>query len=283
MSYNVKNALLYTLNNANDWQQVEFFPTENRGDSIEPRFLVIHYTAGAVDARGTAQYFQKPEAKTSAHLCLDTDGTYVQSVEFNIKAWHAGKSQWAGFNGLNSNSIGIEVINPGPLNISRNGTYTTWWGKTIDDPKIIEAPHQNDPNGPVYGWLPFTPEQNSALISLGQVLMQEYGLQECVGHDMISPGRKTDPGPCMNYRVYDQINAFAAGEKGNWEWYVANVNTSLNGRSGPGSQYSVVEELPKGTNLEVLSRQGIWWNVETDLGQQLWVHSKFLGTRRVQD
>ena len=33
--------------------------------------------------------------------------------------------------------------------------------------------------------------------------MTTYGLEECVGHDMISPGRKRDPGPTMNYRVYD--------------------------------------------------------------------------------
>jgi uncharacterized protein YgiM (DUF1202 family) len=87
----------------------------------------------------------------------------------------------------------------------------------------------------------------------------------------------------MNYRVYDKINAYAAGTQGNWEWYVANVQNFLNMRSGPGGENSVVAQLPKDSALEILSRQGIWWNVETDEGQQGWVHSKFLGTRRVND
>ena len=54
--------------------------------------------------------------------------------------------------------------------------------------------------------------------------MTHYGLEECVGHDMISPGRKRDPGPCMNsQRVYDQINAAMDNPNTRWEWYVANA------------------------------------------------------------
>jgi len=279
--YSIQNDLLYQAASSGDWQQVKFFPTPNKGGAMEPRFLVIHYTAGAMDAYGTASYFQKPEAKVSAHLSLSQDGTWAQSVEFREVAYHAGKSSWAGFTNLNSNSIGIEVCNPGPLTITASGGFQTWWGKAVTDPNIITAPHQNDPSGPVYGWLPFTEAQVNALLEVGPLLMQQYGLQECVGHDMIAPGRKTDPGPCMNYRVYDRINDSAAGMEGNWEWYVANVNTSLNGRSGPGSNYDVVAELPKGTVLDIISRQGVWWNAETELGQQLWVHSKFLGTKKV--
>lgn len=279
--YAIQNDLLYQATSQGDWQQVKFFPSPNKGGSMEPRFLVIHFTAGAMDAYGTATYFQKPEAKVSAHLSLSEDGTWAQSVEFRQIAYHAGKSNWAGFDNLNSNSIGIEVCNPGPLTITSNGSFKTWWGKTVEDNNIITAPHPNDPNGPVYGWIPFTEAQVNALLEVGPLLMQQYGMQECVGHDMISPGRKTDPGPCMNYRVYDRINANAAGTQGNWEWYVKNVNTSLNGRSGPGSEHGVVKELPVGTTLEVLKRQGIWWNVETDVGEQMWVHSKFLGTRQI--
>lgn len=280
MEYRIQNSYLWTLTPSNDWQQVEFYPTDNKGGEIKPKFLVIHYTAGAVDARGTAQYFQKPQAKSSAHLMLDKDGTFIQGVEFHRKAWHAGKSHWAGYNNLNNHSIGIEVCNPGLLTKTASGDFKTWWGATINDATIIEAPHPNDPNGPVYGWVPFTPQQVSALINVGQLLMKEYKLQECVGHDMIAPGRKTDPGPCMDTRVYDQINRSRADSANDWEWYVANVNDYLNGRAGPGTNYDVVLTLPKGEVVEVIKRQGIWWFVENETGQEIWVHSKFLGTRR---
>ena len=106
MEYRVQGGYIYALTPSNNWQQVEFYPSPNIGGDITPRFLVIHYTAGAVDARGTAQYFQKPEAKTSAHLMLDKDGTLIQGVEFHKKAWHAGKSSYAGVDSFNNHSIG---------------------------------------------------------------------------------------------------------------------------------------------------------------------------------
>ena len=260
---------------------VEFFPSPNTSGDIRPKFLVIHFTAGATGARETAQYFQKPSAKTSAHLSMDYDGSVVQSVAFNTKAWHAGRSNWAGYKGLNSHSIGIEVCNPGPLTRTASGTYTTWWGKEIDPSTtlVIDAPHPNNPNGQIYGWIPFTPEQMESLIEIGSLLMEEYDLQECVGHDMISPGRKTDPGPCMDGRVYDRINSLAQSSN-ELVWRVSNVSTFLNGRSGPSTNNSVVQQLPKGTALEVIQRAGVWWKVETQEGQELWVHSKFLSAHR---
>lgn len=278
MDYKVQNGLLYYTNSAGDWQQVEFFPTPNQGGKIEPKFLVIHFTAGKASARNTAMYFQKPEAKTSAHLNLDPDGTFTQNVELDRKAWHAGKSMWAGMTNLNKHSIGIEVVNPGPLTITKSG-YKAWWGETINHPDIIEAPHQNDPNGQVFGWVPFTEQQVNALILVGQQLMAEYNLWECVGHDMIAPGRKSDPGPCMNYRVYDTINDTRSDQGIDWVWKVHRVKEYLNGRSGPGTNYDVVCELPLDSTVEVIQRQGTWWFVENETGQQVWVHSGYLFKR----
>ena len=279
--YNIQNDLLFKATSSNNWEQVGFYPTPNVGGNITPRFLVIHFTAGAANAVQTAKYFQKPEAKTSAHLNLDVDGSWTQNVEFSVKAWHAGKSNWAGYRNLNSHSIGIEVCNPGPLTIVKGG-YKTWWGKSMNSDDIIEAPHPNAPNGEVYGWLPFTEAQVNSLIEVGQVLMTTYGLEECVGHDMISPGRKRDPGPCMNHRVYDQINAAMDNPNTRWEWYVANVKTSLNARGGPGTNYDIVTTLPKGTAIdEIIAKEGVWWFCELEEGEQVWLHSKFLGKRQV--
>jgi N-acetylmuramoyl-L-alanine amidase len=281
--YNIQNDLLYSATSSNKLEQVPFYPTPNVGGKITPRFLVIHFTAGAANAVQTAKYFQKPAAKTSAHLILDKDGTWTQNVELSVKAWQAGRSSWAGVKNLNSHSIGIEVCNPGPLTITQGG-YKTWWGTKINDPDIIEAPHPNAPNGEVFGWQSFTEAQVNGLIEVGQLIMTHYGLEECVGHDMIAPGRKRDPGPCMNYRVYEQINAAMDNTNNHWEWYVANVKTSLNGRGGPGTNYDIVAELPKGTAIEeILAKEGVWWFIELEEGQQLWLHSKFLGKRKVDN
>ena len=276
MEYKIKNGLLYTIQDGGDWQQVDFYPTPNQGSKIEPKFLVIHYTAGKSSAKGTAQYFQKPAAKTSAHLCLDTDGSWAQNVELDRKAWHAGKSSWAGMTNLNKHSIGIEVCNPGPLTKTANGNFKAWWGETINDSNIIEAPHPNNPNGQVFGWVPFTPEQVNALIAVGQEMMAEYTLMEAVGHDMIAPGRKTDPGPCMDNRVYDLINNSRNDVDIDWIWKVHKVSNYLNGRSGPGTKFDVVDKLPLDSKVEVIQRQGTWWFVENETGQEMWVHSGYL-------
>lgn len=266
--YTTKDQVLHYNNSS-----VDFYPTKNQGGEIEPKFLVIHFTAGSLDAHGTAAYFQSEKARASAHLTIGTDGTTVQNVAFNRKSWHAGKSQWAGYYGLNNHSIGIEVCNPGPLTITNTG-YKTWWGKTIVDGDIIEAPHPNNPNGEVFGWIPFTEEQNMALLGIGEALFEEYRLLECVGHDMISPHRKFDPGPCMNYRIYDRLNNIDGDYHD--EFHVTGVKNYLNARSGPGTDYAIIDKLDKGTLVEVISRQGVWWFVETKTGQQAWCHSKFL-------
>lgn len=276
MEYKVQNGLLNYINSGGNWQQVDFYPTPNQGNKIEPKFLIIHFTAGAGDAHATAKYFQKPSAKTSAHLNLSKDGTWTQNVELDRKAWHAGKSSWAGMTNLNKHSIGIEVCNPGPLTITAGGKYKTWWGAEVDSTDVIEAPHPNNPDGPVYGWIPFTEAQINALIDVGQQLMEEYNLWECVGHDMIAPGRKTDPGPTMNHRVYDLINDSRSDTEIDWVWKVHRVNEYLNGRRGPGTNYDVVAKLPLDSKVEVLERRGIWWFVENETGQQMWTHSGYL-------
>lgn len=269
MAFSIKNHRLVDSDDP-----VEYIPSPNVGGKIEPKFLVIHFTAGASDARATAKYFSSKSAKTSAHLTIDKDGEAVQSVPFNVKAWHAGKSQWGGYSNLNEHSIGIEVVNPGPLDITSSG-YVTWWGERIaQGVPVIEAPHPNNPRGKVYGWIPFTAEQNQALVDIGTTLMMKYGMIESVGHDMIAPLRKQDPGPCMNYRIYDRINS--AGVVSDYTWTVGNVNNSLNGRAGPGTTYDVLSQLPLGTTVDIVRREGEWWMVETEMGEQVWVHSKFM-------
>jgi N-acetylmuramoyl-L-alanine amidase len=287
--YKINSGLVFQKETGGEWKQVDFYPTPNQGGDINPKFFVIHFTAGRLDAHGTAQFFQKPSAKTSAHLNLSADGTLTQNVSLEKKAWHAGKSKWGGVSNLNNHSIGIEVCNPGPLEKTSKG-WKAWFGKIYDDPEIIEAPHPNNPTGPVYGWLPFTEEQVEVLLNLGHVIHDEFDIIETVGHDMISPGRKFDPGPCMSTNVYRQLNGGSRddvdeGSEFEWEWYVSHeVSGHLNGRAGPGTSHAVVAQLKPGEMIdEIMERQGVWWQVDTREGKVVWVHSKFLRTRKLDN
>lgn len=59
--------------------------------------------------------------------------------------------------------------------------------------------------------------------------------------------------------------------------------TSLNARSGPGTDYDVVQTLPTGTGVRELAREGEWSRVTLPADQVGWVHNGFLVDRMSRD
>ena len=92
-----------------------------------PDMIVLHYTAGT-SAESSALFLTRPDVSASAHVVIGREGEVFQLVPFNIEAWHAGKSWYAGRGGLNRYSIGIELDNLGKLRFSggwfRRGRFT---------------------------------------------------------------------------------------------------------------------------------------------------------------
>lgn len=109
-------------------------------------------------------YFQTIEGmQVSTHLLILRSGEVLQFVNFNDRAWHAGRSTYLGKKECNDYSIGIEL-------------------EGSDD-------------------LPFETEQYQALVKVTACLQQHYSKiqQHIAGHSDIAPGRKTDPGPYFNW------------------------------------------------------------------------------------
>jgi len=105
--------------------------------------------------------------QVSAHLLIRRDGAVVQYVPFDLKAWHAGRSSFAGREECNEFSIGIEL----------EGTDEQ----------------------------PFSEAQYRTLTGVTQALLRRYPRIEparIAGHSDIAPGRKTDPGPCFDWQGY---------------------------------------------------------------------------------
>lgn len=102
--------------------------------------------------------------RVSAHLLIDRQGDVTQFVAFTDRAWHAGKSWFAGQAECNDYSIGVEL-------------------EGSDD-------H------------PYTDAQYDCLQTLIPVLRTAYpaiAANRVVGHCHIAPGRKTDPGPFFDW------------------------------------------------------------------------------------
>lgn len=189
MAFSIKQHLLHEGSKA-----VPFKESPNRGGGLGARFLVMHYTAGTT-AAGAINWFTKPEAKASAHLVIDRDGSITQMVKFDRIAWHAGVSQWGEIKGLNGHSIGIELVNAGKLVKRENGTWVNWAGNTIPAPRVTVLSHKN--GSTAAGWEIYPAKQIAVALEVAIALHAHYQFEDVLGHDDISPKRKIDPGPAF--------------------------------------------------------------------------------------
>ncbi|MFC6167055.1 1,6-anhydro-N-acetylmuramyl-L-alanine amidase AmpD [Acinetobacter terrestris] len=109
-------------------------------------------------------YFQSIEGmQVSTHLLILRTGEVLQFVNFNDRAWHAGRSTYLAKKECNDYSIGIEL-------------------EGSDDQ-------------------PFEEMQYNILAQVIATLQATYPkiLQHLAGHSDIAPGRKTDPGPFFDW------------------------------------------------------------------------------------
>jgi len=105
--------------------------------------------------------------RVSAHFVIDRTGSVTQFVSCDDRAWHAGISSFGGRDNCNDYSIGVEL---------EGCDFTT-----------------------------FEPAQYAALARLTRALLEAYPLQAVRGHSDIAAGRKTDPGPCFDWRRYARL------------------------------------------------------------------------------
>ena len=120
-----------------------------------------------LDTNDHPYFEQVSELQVSSHLLIERNGSIIQFVPFDKKAWHAGISKFQGRENCNEFSIGIELE-----------------GNEID---------------------PYTEEQYISLIKVTRELINFYpkvNSQNIVGHSDIAPDRKTDPGKSFDWNRY---------------------------------------------------------------------------------
>lgn len=124
---------------------------------------MLHYTAMA-SARAACDWLCDPASQVSAHYLIAEDGTLIQMVAEDRRAWHAGAGTWGGRGDVNSRSIGIELANPGNA--------------------------------------PFAAPLMATLERLLAAIMARLAIppQAVIGHSDMAPGRKIDPGPRFDWR-----------------------------------------------------------------------------------
>lgn len=238
-----------------------------------PDTIVMHYTAGPLKPSIAA--LTSPRRRASAHLIVDRDGSVIQLVPFNLIAWHAGKSSYGNRTGLNKYSIGIEMVNAGPLTKSGN-VYRSWFGSAYNPSDVIEATHRNQTK-PRF-WHTYTEEQIQTVFEICQLLIDEYNMKFILGHEEIAPGRKTDPGPAFpldrlrDKLLLDDRNVDGGADLPEEGRIIAN---SLNIRSTPTTDGKrVARPLKKGTKVKILDQSNGWYKVSVEV--EGWVFGKYV-------
>ena len=98
-----------------DFSGATVCPSPNHGERAggrQPDMIILHYT-GMPTAGQALAWLCNGESQVSSHYFIHEDGRIDQLVPEARRAWHAGKSEWAGETDINSCSIGIEIANPG--------------------------------------------------------------------------------------------------------------------------------------------------------------------------
>jgi len=235
--------------------------------------IVLHYTAGP--AQPSINTLVNPKIQASAHIVVDRDGSITQLIPFNLIAWHAGNSSYGGRVGLNKYSIGIEIVNSGPLTKSGN-IYRSWYGAAFNPSDVMEAIHRNQTK-PKF-WHVYTPEQIDAVRELCVELIEVYNIKNILGHEEIAPTRKTDPGPAFPLdRLRDQLVGADRKTEGEEEKPDSGriIVETLNIRSTPQTNGELVAKpLKKGDKVKIMQESNGWYKVKVEV--EGWVFGKYV-------
>jgi N-acetylmuramoyl-L-alanine amidase len=142
-------------------------PNQDGRDGAAIDMLVLHYTGMATAEEALARLCD-PAAKVSAHYTIGEDGTVYAHVPEEQRAWHAGRSFWAGRRNVNACSIGIELVNPG---------------------------HE-------FGYRAFPSAQIDSLKMLCKAIQARHAIPAArvLGHSDVAPARKEDPGELFPWK-----------------------------------------------------------------------------------
>ncbi|WP_100642828.1 penicillin binding protein PBP4B [Alteromonas facilis] len=179
-------VIVMTLITSCTSSRVEQLPSANQNQRV--KVLVMHFTAlnyadsvkALVDEGGLSSHYLIPQNNDESYPYGSLKA--FQLVDENARAWHAGESYWQGMNGLNDQSIGIEIVNI---------------PECARDQSLSSSRAENAANR-VCLYPDYDPQQIELLISLSQSILArnpDIHPTAVVGHADIAPHRKNDPGP----------------------------------------------------------------------------------------
>ncbi len=134
------------------------------------RYIILHFTQEPFER----SLDLLTRGRVSSHYLVSDDPRPIsyRLVDEQRRAWHAGQSYWRGDTALNASSIGIEIVNLGPIDSVEGGFH------------------------------PYPPAQIDEVIRLVRDIAERHQVapHRILGHSDIAPQRKVDPGPQFPWR-----------------------------------------------------------------------------------
>lgn len=258
---------------------VAFVPTPNLGGALDAEGIVLHDTAGRLDAQSSVAWLCDARAKASAHFVVGRDGEVVQLAPTNRQTWHAGRSAFRGRSGVNGFAVGIEIVNPGRLERVGRNAWRAWYGEVFGATGEIHVRRAATPEHGDGYWMDYTAAQIAAVEEICRALADACPIRWIAAHWSVSPGRKVDTNPlfplgAIRARVFGRQDC--AGDR-------ARVTAHVNQRRWPSLNDNIIQVLPAHTPVEVI-RFGTfsaapWYLVSArgPLGlHDGWVHGAYL-------
>ncbi|HRK25234.1 MAG TPA: N-acetylmuramoyl-L-alanine amidase [Beijerinckiaceae bacterium] len=222
---------------------------DTSGTLSNPKYLVCHFTGGST----VQSSLDTLKAKgTSYHVLIDRDGTIHQVAPFNVRAAHAGVSNWKGIDGLNEHSIGISLANYGGyLKPLPGKVWRAPGGEELPESRVLVAEHHIGLTQKI-AWERFPPAQIAAAIDVIKAVLAAYpSIKDAMGHDEVAMGRREDPGPSFPWA--DVHALFAARTDFGPVVTVQSPDGSASLRKGRSSSSPELAKLPNGTRLHARS------------------------------
>ena len=260
---------------------------------VPPWVIVLHYTAGYTEQH---TYDVLVSRGLSVHHTLERDGVLYQHVGDDNRTYHAGYGVWGGVAGMNNHSLGVEIVNFGWAHGEYTGnmgvsTYKydiskpsdpekmkdpqgrrfyrkekyggKWWAITSEQTCEAFPDHRKEWQGKL--WSTYTEQQIESIQWLCWQWVKKYDilLENIIGHEHVSPTRKSDPGPGFRpvwFRLAEYLEDWARKEKPELldpkhreterikavQSHLSRMGLykmSIDGRWGSGSQNAVEEAL----------------------------------------
>lgn len=255
--------------------------------ALLPSYIVLHNTMGG-SATGSINFLNNETNGFGYHIVIDRDGTIYQTAPLNEVTWHAGLSNWRGWDNLNSFSVGISFANYGPLTW-KNSRWENAYGGGMDSADVLPGPVPHYNGASQYetsGWETYTEAQVEAGLNVCRAIMEVFPMRDIIRHDDVAIGRKIDTGPALDLAPFTELAGDRSAEKINM-YRVVTPDETLTIRDSYSHHGDEIGEYADGTEIYVLSKayfyrngnafQSKWWLVSTDGFERTgFVNSDFL-------